>query len=88
VPTAAIAYSLKVRGVFDSCGQADGVFDARTLTTPAALDGLWRSWTDREDVKVALAGALPGIHEQAERQMDAIVEQSSSWAVQERRAAP
>lgn len=79
VPTAAVAYSLKVRGVFASCAQESHVADARALTTGAAVDLLWESWSRRNATREHLAGALPDVLARAEAQMDDIVEQSASW---------
>lgn len=79
VPTAAVAYSMKVRGVFASCRQQDHVADARALGTAAAAEVLWDSWSRREKTRHELATALPEVLVCAEQQMDQIVAQTESW---------
>lgn len=74
VPTAALAYSAKTRGVFETCGQADHVADLRSLDTRSAGEIVWRSWQSRDDARRALAAALPRVLETADRQMDEILE--------------
>jgi polysaccharide pyruvyl transferase WcaK-like protein len=74
VPAAAIAYSLKTAGVFESCGQQDHVADPRTLDTDQAVDRLWRSWTTREEAKATLARHLPAVLAQAGRQIELTVD--------------
>lgn len=54
VPTAAIAYSLKTQGVFETCGHGDCVIDPRVLDTPAAVDGLFAVWSARAAAAEAL----------------------------------
>ncbi|MFP4216361.1 MAG: polysaccharide pyruvyl transferase family protein [Phycisphaerae bacterium] len=73
VPTAAIAYSMKTRGVFASVDQAAHVADPRSLDTADIVDQLWQSWLSRDEAKQALAHALPAVKQQAETQMDEIV---------------
>jgi colanic acid/amylovoran biosynthesis protein len=80
VPTAAVAYSGKVRGVFSSCRQESQVADGRTLTTEDALDLLIESFDRREQTRRELAAALPSVLDQARAQMDCIVEQSQGRA--------
>lgn len=72
VPTAAIAYSLKTAGVFETCGQGDHVADPRELSTEVVIDRLWRSWVAREETRESLAVGLRPVLEQANRQMDEI----------------
>jgi polysaccharide pyruvyl transferase WcaK-like protein len=74
VPTAALAYSAKTRGVFETCGQGEHVADLRELDTDAAAEVLWRSWFSRRDTAQRLAAALPPVLETADRQMDDILE--------------
>lgn len=84
-PTAAIAYSLKTAGVFETCEQGDHVADPRHLTTAEMVDRLWKSWSNRELSARSLAVALPRVIQQANRQMDMIATaclQPSAMAVQ------
>ncbi len=53
-PTAAYAYSDKTRGVFETCGAADQVVDARTDTGREAVDRLLASYRDRASLRAAL----------------------------------
>ena len=72
VPTAAIAYSLKTAGVFETCGQGDHVADPRELSTDAVIECLWKSWNSRVETRESLATGLVPVLEQANRQMDQI----------------
>lgn len=80
VPTAALAYSGKVRGVFDSCALADQVVDARQAEPGAALEQLWQSWCDRDATRQRLAHRLPTVLDRADRQMDEMVAITCAWA--------
>jgi len=73
VPAAAISYSPKTLGVFESCAQGTHVADPRQLDTGEVAEQLWCSWLDREYARGALAAALPQVLRQAESQMDEIV---------------
>lgn len=72
IPTAAIAYSPKTLGVFESCGQGDHVADPRAHGTEAVIAALWDSWQARAAARETLAEALPAVKAQAAGQMDAI----------------
>lgn len=72
VPTAAIAYSLKTQGVFESCGQGDHVVDPRYLSTEDAIAALFSSFKQYLKTKDGLALHLPGVKSRAELQMDQI----------------
>jgi colanic acid/amylovoran biosynthesis protein len=74
VPTAALAYSGKTRGVFDTCAQADHVFDLRELTTERAVEQIRWSWRVRNAAARALSDALPTVVQQAELQMSQIAD--------------
>ncbi|MGE3109787.1 MAG: polysaccharide pyruvyl transferase family protein [Phycisphaerales bacterium] len=72
VPTAAVAYSIKTQGVFESCGQGEHVADPRTLETDAVVERLWKSWEGREAARESLRRELPRTVGAAEKQMDSI----------------
>lgn len=74
VPTAAVAYSDKTLGVFDTCGQAPQVFDPRILETDAVIRGLLQSFNDRDSIRESLAKSLPRVNEIASGQMIAIAQ--------------
>ena len=74
VPTAAVAYSKKTLGVFETCGQGEAVADPRSQSTSDAIATIWRTLESRDAVRSALAAAIPDIKRMAEEQMDAILE--------------
>lgn len=61
VPTAAIAYSMKFRGVFASCGQEAAVADGRSLSNDEALDTIMRAFERRDEHRTVLAARLPDV---------------------------
>lgn len=77
VPTAAIAYSLKFQGVFETCDQATAVSNPRELDTREALASLFDSYAERAQAKARLNAALPKIKKQVKAQMHAILHASS-----------
>lgn len=80
VPTAAIAYSPKTLGVFETCAQGDHVADPRSLDTAEVVAGTLRSFESREHARRSLAEHLPAVIEAASDQMDAIAELCGSLA--------
>lgn len=74
IPTAAVSYSDKTEGVFETCKQGPQVMDPRKLTTSNVIDGLWSSFAARDELRRSLSVALPAVIEIAERQMHAIAE--------------
>lgn len=74
VPTAAIAYSDKTRGVFATCGVADQVFDPRTIDTDGVIAGLWTAYENRSAVRATLLCHLPGVLATARGQMREMAE--------------
>lgn len=72
VPTAAIAYSDKTLGVFESCGLGDHVHDPRDLDTKALVERVIHSFDSRREARAILCDRLPGVIEQATKQMDQI----------------
>ena len=74
VSTASISYSDKTHGVFETCGQALQVLDPRTLDTDTVIEGLWKSFLDRDDVRRSLATHLPRVQALAAGQMHDIVQ--------------
>jgi polysaccharide pyruvyl transferase WcaK-like protein len=73
VPTAAVAYSDKTRGVFATCGLASHVADPRRQRTDAITEKLLASWRRREEARRILSDHLPEIDAQAQRQIDQLV---------------
>lgn len=74
VPTAALAYSLKTRGVFATCAMAAAVVDLREQAGPDVLERLLQLWRRREAASVGLERHLPRVRELASRQLDEIVD--------------
>lgn len=72
VPAAAIAYSMKTRGVFATCDQEGYVTDARHDGVEEILDRLERAFSERAHAGERLRRALPAVFEQCGAQMDEI----------------
>jgi len=75
VPTAAIAYSGKTRGVFGTCGVVENVVDPRVLETNEAIHELWEAWMRRKETKAKLERTVPGVIARAREQIRDIVAQ-------------
>jgi polysaccharide pyruvyl transferase WcaK-like protein len=73
VPAAAMAYSDKTLGVFETCGQGDHVADLRHLETSEVVECLWQSWVRRAEARESLGRELPKVLARIEEQMDLIV---------------
>lgn len=73
VPTAAIAYSIKTLGVFETCGQGAHVADPRAQGTDAVIERLWHSWLERGASRSELAARVPHVGQQACKQMRSIL---------------
>jgi colanic acid/amylovoran biosynthesis protein len=73
VPTAAISYSPKTLGVFETCGLGTEAIDPTLLDTQDMSDRLWEAFDRRDAVRKKLLITLPGIIERARRQMNQIV---------------
>lgn len=87
VPTASIVYSDKAQGVFETCGQGDGVIDPRTEGTDRVLAQLQAHFLGRERVRASLAAELPTMRCRLAEQMDAIAEFARQCAHVEREEA-
>lgn len=72
VPSAAIAYSGKIRGVFATCGQEEWVADARSTGTTELVNRLTSSWESRASGASSLRDNLVAVRSQAAAQFDAI----------------
>lgn len=72
VPTAAIAYSDKTLGVFETCGQGEHVHDPRAMETGELVTRVMASFERREEAGRSLAGRLPGVLARASEQMDEV----------------
>jgi len=74
VPTAAISYSDKTLGVFETCGQGEHVHDPRKLSTDELVERVIWSFNSRERARTSLATHLPSVLDIARRQMNDIAE--------------
>ena len=74
VPTAAVAYSDKTRGVFASCGVEDRVIDPRRLATEAVIEGLLDCFRSREQTGQVLSASIGDVKARATGQLAQITE--------------
>ena len=84
VPATGVAYSLKIQGVFETCGAGAHVIDPRALDDAACSDALRASFEARAEARRTLAERLPDVRRRLDEQMSAIVARSSSAVGQER----
>lgn len=72
VPTVAIAYSLKTKGVFETCGQGAQVVDPRVLGSDQLLAEIVDRFADRASARNVLLSEIPRVKKRAVAQMDKI----------------
>jgi polysaccharide pyruvyl transferase WcaK-like protein len=73
VPALALAYSGKMQGVFESCGQGDSVVDLRAEGVESSvLDAMLGSFAKASESRVMLAARLPETLTRARLQFDRI----------------
>jgi colanic acid/amylovoran biosynthesis protein WcaK/AmsJ len=70
VPAAAVAYSPKFQGIFETCDQAAGVADPTRQDTGQLIDSLLEAYHDRDQARARLANALPPVLAAAATQAD------------------
>ena len=73
VPTTALAYSAKFRGVFDLCGSQEQVIDLRTESLEDCLNRALSGYDQRQIQKTILAEQLPALKEGCANQMRRIL---------------
>lgn len=73
VPTAAVSYSPKTLGVFETCAQGDHVADPVTLDTAGVIEAVWRSFERRDAARESLRRALPGVVSRAREQLRDVI---------------
>jgi polysaccharide pyruvyl transferase WcaK-like protein len=73
VPTAAISYSPKTLGVFETCAMGEHVADPTVSDADEIVEHLLRSMHARIEARQTLAAALPGVIAMANEQFDHIV---------------
>jgi colanic acid/amylovoran biosynthesis protein len=78
VPTVAVAYSDKFRGVFAGCGVAHRVLDARGSDGGDVAEAAFRAYCQRDGDRDTLTRMLPSVEATVEAQFDAIAESISA----------
>lgn len=73
VATAAISYSPKTLGVFETCSMGDHVFDPTSLDVAPLADRMLASFEARDAARATLRRALPRVLETANAQFDHVV---------------
>lgn len=73
VPAIAIAYSDKAAGVFETCGLADQIVDARRSNEEQAFSKLMESLERTDEHRAKLDQVLPGVFECHQQQMDHVL---------------
>jgi colanic acid/amylovoran biosynthesis protein len=69
VPTAAVAYSLKTLGVFETCGQADQVVDLRQMGSADIIEALIAMFRNRNETRNRLLARVPAVVTRASDQI-------------------
>ena len=73
VPTAALAYSLKTRGVFETVGLGHATVDPRSVDTATCVAELTALYRDRDRNAAVLRAHLPDVRRRADAQFDEIL---------------
>jgi polysaccharide pyruvyl transferase WcaK-like protein len=73
VPACALAYSLKTRGVFETCGVGESVADLRYLSAGQVVEHVLWTWQKRESLARKIAGKLPVVVNRSLEQLDEMV---------------
>jgi colanic acid/amylovoran biosynthesis protein len=74
VPTAALAYSMKTRGVFETCGQGAEVIDARSTSDDECVYRVQDAWHRRASVRKAVRARVDTVRERASRQLAEMID--------------
>lgn len=74
VPTAALAYSMKTRGVFETCGQGAEVIDARSTSNDECVHRVQDAWHRRASVREAVRARIGAVCEVASRQLAEMID--------------
>ncbi len=72
-PVAAYAYSDKTLGVFETCGVADRVLDARTHTGPELVDALLTQFEERDLTRQRLSRTMPDTIRASHSQLEEVL---------------
>ncbi|WP_324649593.1 polysaccharide pyruvyl transferase family protein [Georgenia sp. H159] len=79
VPTFGYAYSDKTHGVFGTCGVADHVTDARSVTGLEVVERALDSFAARDTTRRALAANVPAVVDRAHGQLDEVLGAVTAW---------
>lgn len=74
VPTAALAYSMKTKGVFETCGQGAEVIDARSTSDDECVHRIQDAWHRRASVREAVRAQVGAVRELASRQLAEMID--------------
>lgn len=77
VPTTAVAYSDKTRGVFETCEVGDQVIDPRELGTGEVIERLKACWQQRSQTATTLIESIPKVKARAAEQFADVVATAS-----------
>jgi polysaccharide pyruvyl transferase WcaK-like protein len=73
VPACALAYSLKTRGVFETCGVGEAVADMRFQSADEVVEQVLWTWQNRDSLARKIAGKLPEVVARSCEQLDEMV---------------
>ena len=73
VPACALAYSLKTRGVFETCGVGEAVADMRFQSADDVVEQVLWTWQNRDSLARKIAGKLPEVVARGRGQLDEMV---------------
>src|SRR5699024_1365951 len=79
IPAYGYAYSDKARGVFESCGMADQVGDARELTGRAAVQAMMASFGGRQELANRLHRSMPPVVQRSREQLQEVFDDVHRW---------
>lgn len=73
VPACALAYSLKTRGVFETCDVGEAVADMRHLSSEEVVQQVMRTWQKRDHLAGKIAKKLPAVMTRSSEQLGEMV---------------
>ena len=77
VPSASLSYSLKTRGVFETCQQAHNVFELRHEETGSLVEMLQQAFARREQDRAVLQRTARDVSTRSREQLDEILDSLS-----------
>lgn len=79
VPAVGYAYSDKTSGVFETCGMAEYVYDAREISGPEAVEAMVAAFEKRDSVRMVLRENIPSVVGRARTQLRDVLTEIASW---------